>query len=334
MGRTRRRLFCLGYVFTVLSAFGQEKIPSQYPDTLRVKTDGQNLITFAFCNIQNDQIDLDDELWKSILGIMESSLQTATNSEGVRVSYEKVKVNDEEQARIEVAKIEIESDIFWIDSEGMRHDQSDRIEFEITLPEIAILFFLNDLDDLEEIKEVSIQSIWEGKKDKVDVGRVLYNGTGSYELGVLRISEINHSDRKDFLEMRAGMGIGFYRDRFVPSLSYDVSFNFSDRYGQPRTKFGVLYTQHYFHSEKQEGDFDLGLNHFLSVYWAMSRGTMKEYGLGFGYLVAQNGSFYKGNTYKVTIYNRNTSRTSLTPELIFTNNFEQAFPALRFGLSF
>lgn len=330
----KRTVFCFGYFIAILTAFSQEEEKSQYPDTLRVKTDEKNLITLAFSNIQNEQLGLDDELWKSILGIMESSLQTAANSEGVRISYEKVKINNEEQARIEVAKIETESDIFWIDSEGMRHDQSDRIEFEIMLPEISILFSLNDLSDLQNIKEVSIESIWEAKKGKVEASRVRYSGSGNYELGVLRISEINHSDRKDFLEFRGGPGIGFYRDRFVPSLSFDVSFNFSDRFGQPRTKFGLFYTQHYFHTEKSEGNFDLDLNHFLSLYWAMSRGTSKEYGLGFGYLVGQNGSFYKGNTYKITIYNTNTSRTSLTPELIFVDDFKSAFPALRFGLSF
>ena len=99
-----------------------------------------------------------------------------------------------------------------------------------------------------------------------------------------------------------------------------------------------------------EGDLEIEVNGFLSMYWAVTPGA-KEYGLGIGYLVDQRGDFFKGNTYVISAYSRNTTRknnirrkstnrtantarTSFTPEVILTDNFNQVYPALRFGLSF
>lgn len=324
-------IFCLS---GTIGAQAQKENINPYPDTLMVSTDSKKTLVFAFKNLHEEKPDLNNELWKSILSIMESSLQSAANDQGVRVTYEKVMINSDEKAKIEVAELETESDIFWIGKEGMDHDESDRVEFVVIQPKVKIVFSLNELEQLEEIKEINVESVWMSDMEKANTKRVSYNGNGSIELGVFRVNELNHTDPKDFVELRGGMGLGFYRDRFIPSLSYDFSFNFSDRYGIPRTRVGLLYTQHYIHSETSEGDFDLDLNGFLTAYWTMSRGTNKEYGLGFGYLIHKSGGFFKGDTFKLTLYNKNSSKMSLTPELIFIDGFEQAFSGLRFGLSF
>ncbi len=321
-------------LFSFSKSKAQDRSDNPYPDTLVVNTESKKELTFAFRDIQNEKPDLNNELWRSILGIMESSLESSTKDEGVMISYSKVTINGEERARIEVVEFEERSDIFWIGKEGMRHDAAYRVVFEITQPKVKITFSLNSPDELDQIKEINIESIWNSEIEKGDAKRVLYNGKGSIELGVLHVDEINHSNPTDFLEFRAGVGVGFYRDRFIPDISYDVSLNFRDRFGKPRTKVGILYTQHYMLSEQSEGDFDLHLNGFLNAYWTIFKGTNREYGIGFGYLINQNGGFYEGSTFKMSVYNKRSSRTSLTPELVFTNGFKQSFPALRFGLSF
>ncbi len=321
-------------LFSFGRAMAQNVEHNPYPDTLVVSTESQNEITFAFRDIQNEKPDLNNELWRSILGIMESSLESSAKDDGVLISYNKVTINNEERAKIEVIEFDEKSDIFWIGKDGMRHEASYRVDFEISQPKVKIRFTLNALDELDEIKEINIESIWNTEIEKGEMKQVLYNGKGSIELGVLRVDEINHSNPTDFIEFSAGVGVGFYRDRFIPDISYDVSLNFRDRFGRPRTKIGLLYTQHYVLNEISEGDFDLKLNGFLNAYWTISKGTNKEYGIGFGYLINQNGNFYKGSTFKMSVYNKRSSRTSLTPELVFTNGFKQSFPALRFGLSF
>jgi len=334
MLRISRLVLAIICLSGALGAQAQKESVNLYPDTLIVSTDSKNTLVLAFKNLLEEKPDLNNELWKSILGIMESSLQTATNDQGVKVTYEKVVINNEERAKIEVAEIEKESDIFWIGKDGMDHNTSDRVEFVVIQPKVKITFSLNDIEQLEEIKEINVESIWKSDMQKANTKRVMYNGNGSIELGLFRIDEISHTNPRDFLELSAGVGIGFYQDRFVPDVSYDLSFNFSDRYGKPRTRIGLLYTQHYVLNEKSEGGFDLKLNGFLNAYWAISKGSNKEYGIGFGYLINQNGGFYKGDTFKLSVYNRKTSKTSLTPEFVFTDGFKKAFPALRFGLSF
>lgn len=337
-------------LFVSFASLGQQNDVIPYPDTLRVKTDDKNLIVLAIKDIRDETLELNDGLWKSILVIMESSLQSSSRSVGVRISYEKVEVNFEEKVKIQVTDLD-ESDVFWIDGEGLTHNQSDRIEFEITLPKIKIMFTLNDLTELERVKEVSIESVWNTTRDKVDTKRVLYNGTMSYESGVLKVGQINHTDRKDFLEYRLGMGMGYYLNQFVPSFSTDLSYTSLDRFGNPKTKFGLLYTQHFFSSEGAERRLQLERNAFLSFYFATTFGA-KEYGMGVGYLVDQEGDFFSGPTYVLSAYTRSRTRksnvirrrnnsrvgniatTSITPELIITNDFETIYPALRFGLSF
>ena len=334
MVRISKLLVAIICLSGTIRAQAQKEATNAYPDTLMVSTDSKNTLVFAFKNLLQEKPDLNNELWKSILGIMESSLQSTSNDMGVRITYEKVVINGDERAKIEVTELQKNSDIFWIGKEGMKHDESDRIEFVVVQPKVKVVFSLNDIDQLEEIKEVNVESVWTMEMETANTKRVSYNGNGSIELGVFRIDEISHTNPRDFVEFRGGVGLGYYRNRFLPSLSYDVSFNFSDRHGKPRTKVGLLYTQHYILEENLEGDFDLDLNGFLTAYWTMSRGTNKEYGLGFGYLINQSGGFFKGNTYKVTIFNRRASKTSISPELIFTDGFKQAYPALRFGLSF
>ncbi len=333
MQRTSKILTAVISLLWLMGAQAQEKVVNQYPDTLVVTTDSRNVLTFAFRDIHKEKPELNNELWRSILGIMESSLQASSKKEGVRISYRKVTISGEEKAKIEVAALE-ESDIFWIGKDGMRQDASYRIVFEVVQPRVRVLFSLNSIGELDEIKEINVESIWDTEMEKANTKRVVYNGEGSIELGVFRVNKINHSNPADFIEFRGGVGVGFYRDRFIPDVSYDISFNFSDRYGKPRTKVGLQYNLHYVLEEQTEGDFDLNLNGFLSAYWTMFRGTNREYGLGFGYLVKQNGTLFKGDTFKMTLFNRRASKTSLTPELIFTDGFKQAFPALRFGLAF
>ena len=92
---------------------------------------------------------------------------------------------------------------------------------------------------------MSIEEIWNAKRDRVDTPRVLYNGTLGYESGVLKVEEINRTNKRDFLEYRIGVGMGYYLDRFIPSISSDISYTSLDRFGRPKTKFGFLYTRHF-----------------------------------------------------------------------------------------
>ncbi|MEQ9405413.1 MAG: hypothetical protein RIM99_17620 [Cyclobacteriaceae bacterium] len=316
-----------------IGAIAQEKI--EYPDTLRITAEEIEIVV-ALESVRK-RPKLDDDLWNSILGAMESSINSSANDAGIKATYQNIMVGEEKKARIDITPLDKESDIFLIGSEGLNHMTAERIEFLVIQEEVSLSFSINEMDQLESMKAVSVEGIWnelESNAEKIENKRALYSGEGNINFGVLRLSKINQTNPRDFVELSAGVGVGFYRDQFMPSISYDVSFGFSDRYGKPSKKFGLLYTQHYAVSRETEGSTKLELNGFLSAYATLITKTDQQFGLGFGYLINQNGGFYHGETFILSVYNRKSSRTSLTPELIFTDGFNQVFPALRFGLTF
>ncbi|WP_370089094.1 hypothetical protein [Ekhidna sp.] len=318
-------------------AFAQKSNESIYPDTLIIETEAKIDLKVALYRASSGDSYLTNELWNSILNVMETAAKSSDYNGGVVVSYRTIDQMGEEMAKVQVKPIESNADVFLIGREEMKEYRSDRYEFEVYQPKVAISFAVNDLDDLDLIKSVDVEAIWEGlnqKQDELDFRRTTYDMSGRMKFDQLNITNIDKGTPKDFIEFSAGVGLGYYADRFVPDISYDVSFRFQNRFGKPSTKFGLLYTQHYFVSRNEENEFDIDLNGFFSGYFAINTMTEKEYGIGFGYLINQNGGFYKGHTYKLTIYNRKSSKTRLSPELIFTDGFKKAFPALRFGLTF
>ncbi|MEQ6167837.1 hypothetical protein AAOE16_11650 [Ekhidna sp. MALMAid0563] len=334
----KRKLIISVTTFLLVSVvLAQKSKQPAYPDTLLIETEAKIDLKIAFYRASSGDSYMTDQLWNSILSVMETAAQSSDYDGGVIVSYRNVEHFGEEAAKVQIIPIEENSDVFLIGKDEMKEYRSDRYEFELYQPKVAISFTLNDLDDLDLIKKVSVEAIWKGinqKQEEIDFRRTTYDIFGELKFGQLKVKKIDKGTPKDFIEFSAGVGLGYYADRFVPDISYDVSFRFQDRFGKPSTKFGLLYTQHYFVSRGEENDLNIDLNGFLSGYFAINTSTEKEYGVGFGYLINQNGDFYKGHTYKMTIYNRRSSKTNLTPELIFTDGFKKAFPALRFGLTF
>lgn len=325
-------LLCLSFF-----SFSQ-RIENPYPDTLRMKTDAQIEVVFSFYRMSEKKDYMSDDLWKSILGIMESAVESSSKDEGIMVSYRKIEREDGlEEAKVTVDKLDSDADIFIIGKGGMEEIHSDRIDFAIYQSKMSITFSLKDLSDLEEIKELSIESVWEqiGKKFENEGKRNLYSGTGVFKYGQANVdSTVGVPPKPDFLEISGGIGIGFYRDRFVPDINYKLAVNFPDRLGNEDLQFGFLFTQQFLFEKNVDNGYDLDVNGFLSAFFTKAFKDYK-FGVAAGKLLQQNGDFYTGNTYKFSLFTeRKNSKINFTPELIFTDNFKQAIPALKFGLSF
>ncbi|MFK7953644.1 MAG: hypothetical protein AB8B73_12420 [Ekhidna sp.] len=315
-----------------------QDIVNPYPDTLKIETDSQIEVAFSFYRMSDKKAYLTDDLWKSILGVMESSVESSLYQEGIVVSYQKIKKGDAEVARVKVDELKDKSDVFTIDKEGMKEVYSNRIDFVIYQPKLSISFSMEDLADLEEIKELSVESVWEqvDQKFENEGTRNLYNGNGVFKYGKANLDGIVGGPAViDQIELSGGIGLGFYRDRFVPDINFKLAVGFPDRLGNQDIQFGLLYTQQYFFDKNVEQEYDLNVNGFLSAFFSKSFRKDYKIGVGAGKLLQQNGDFYQGDTYKFSLYTqKRDSRVNLTPELIFTENFKKAFPALKFGLSF
>lgn len=326
-------------VFLTIAMYTQAQVKTHpYADTLVLRTDNQVDVKFLFYRMSDKEVHMKDDLWKSILNIMSTAVSSSTYDGGVTVTYSKIKQGEGEAAKVEVKEIENNSDIFLIESEGMREILADRIEFRIYLSKAAILFSVNSMDDLEAISELSVESVWDqvNLKYKNYGKRNIYSGTGKFKYGKANVANISgRPGGNDSIELSSGVGLGFYRDRFVPDLSFKLGFHLPDRFGNKKLEFGALYTQHYFISTQSEGDSEPDLNGFLSGFISHQFLPNYEIGIAFGALIHRDGDYFKGGTYKLSFYtSKDNSKVEFTPELIFTEDFKSAFPAIRFGLSF
>lgn len=315
-----------------------QEVVNPYPDTLSMKTDSQTEVIFSFYRMSDKKAYLTDDLWRSILSVMESAVESSDHQDGIIVTYKTTERNGEEIAQVMVDPLSSKADRYLIGKEGMVEILSNRIDFVIYQKKVSISFSLNDLSDLAEIKELSVESVWAQIENKLENEgkRNLYTGTGAFKYGNANILKTNGAPAKmDGLELSAGIGIGFYRDRFVPDIGFKLAVNFPDRLGNNDLQFGFLYTQQYFFSQNAEQEFDVDINGFLSGFFSKEFSENYKIGVGAGALIQQNGDFYQGNTYKFSLYTeRRDSKINFTPELIFTDDFKQVIPALKFGLSF
>ena len=211
--------------------------------------------------------------------------------------------------------------------------------FEIRQKYLLVSFALNDLNDLESVKEINIETLWSQIEQKYsDEGkRNLYFGEGEFNYGNAQINSLGAKDIGiDNIEITfIGVGIGYYRDRFVPDIGSSLSFNLHDRLGNEWMNFGFLYTQQFFFSRDQNDDYQLDRNGWLTGFWKITTKSGAGFGVGIGGLIHRDGGYFDGSTWKLSLYNRGAdSKLSISPELIITDDFKEVFPALRFGLSF
>ncbi len=126
----------------------------------------------------------------------------------------------------------------------------------------------------------------------------------------------------DMLTLDANIGIGLLRNTLAPYTEFGISI-----IKQSRTMQNVAYTKTVFRA-------------FVSSYFLFESavdnlfvnadiGKSKKVSFGVGYLVSGNSSQFNGQTGKVFMNIGILKKgLTLTPEVIFTNNFSQVFPAI------
>ena len=323
-------------VLVALNSIAQES--ENYPDTIVMNADNGVELTFAFDRVGEKANYFSNELWSATIGVMEAAIENSAITGGKNVIYKKVMQQEKERAQVEVEALP-ENEVYQIEEDGTQEFRKDRVRFEIRQKHILVSFVLNDLRDLQSIKELKIESLWNQIEQKFnDEGkRNLYFGNGKFNYGNAQIDRLEAKESgNDNIEITfIGIGMGYYRDRFVPDLGSKISFKLQNRLGNEWMEFGALYTQQYFFSRDESSNYQADLNGWVTGFWKMSTKRGEELGIGIGGLVHRDGGYFEGSTWKLSLYNKGSnSRFTFSPELIFTDDFKEVFPALRFGLSF
>ncbi|MEM6644370.1 MAG: hypothetical protein AAF616_15430 [Bacteroidota bacterium] len=332
----------LSIVMGLLVAYqsiSQEGKVERFPDSLKIETDFGGEVTFTFRNMSNKGQYVDNELWKSMLSIMESAVNNSDLDGGLIVTYEKKAAKENENVLVTVQELEDKSDILIIDKSGTKQLSANRVEYKIWLPNVRIFFLVNENDDLQNFKSLDIESAWnEINATYTNEGnRNYYVGTGTSNYNEIKLDKIEDiNGAPEGIEITfIGIGLGYYRDRFVPDLSTKLGFHLYDRYGDHFMEFGFTYTTQFFFDRSEEGKYTNFRNGWLNGFAKWRPGENNEMGVGVGSLVQRKGDFFNGATWKLTVYAK-SSKTPLTfsPELVFTDNFKSVFPAMRFGFTF
>lgn len=323
-------------LFLSYEALAQEN--ENYPDTI-IMTIGEGVeLTFAFNRISKKDTYFTNELWKATINVMENALESSSITGGKKIQYGKVMKQGEETARIKVSSLE-ENEVYQIGSRGTSELLKNRIEFEIKQESLLVHFVLNDINDINSVKEINIESLWKqiDQKFKDEGKRNLYIGNGEFNYGIAQIDQLGTKEIGiDNIEIIIiGIGLGYYRDRFVPDWGSKISFNLQDRLGKDWMEFGALYTQQFFFSRNEANNDQAHLNGWITGFWKVNTKKGEEFGIGIGGLIHRDGGYFEGSTWKLSLYNKGAnSRFTFSPEMVFTNDFKKVFPALRFGLTF
>ena len=134
----------------------------------------------------------------------------------------------------------------------------------------------------------------------------------------------------DFLELNAAGSLGVVRDKLYPEFSLLTSIYFSDRYGTWKQRLQASFDLSCFTSRNSEGSYKSEINSFVSLSYGINfRGGNRERqqwaSLGVGYLVRNNGDYFKGNTAKIFIMTDiGSHKLNLIPELYLTDDFKKS----------
>ncbi len=339
MHMKKTAMIILGLLTAIISLAqdtDKTELKSNYPDSLVLTTGNSNDIIFLFNRMSRDKEYFSSDLWKSIINVMETAVERSETPQGIRVQYERTQ---NESVKVTITELAPAKSVFTIEEEGMKEVLYSRVEFLIIQPQIAVSFNVQNGSELAEIKDLNVESVWSQIKEKYEnQGKVnLYKGTGTVKYGEVSIMEIKDSKpRLDNLEITfLGVGLGYYRDQFIPDLGSKLAFKMYNRLGEDWLDFGVLYTQQYIYSRSESEGFNMDLNGWLTTYCKVHIPGDNELGIGIGGLIHRQGEFYENATFKLSLHgSRSNSRFTYSPELIFSDDFKEFFPAIRIGLSF
>jgi hypothetical protein len=94
----------------------------------------------------------------------------------------------------------------------------------------------------------------------------------------------------------------------------------------------------YIFNQNTEGDYSADINTFLGASYFINPSKKPEkprwFGVGLSILAWQNGTFFKENTWRLTLGARFGKHFTVLPELYFGDNFNEIMPGLRMQVTF
>jgi hypothetical protein len=167
------------------------------------------------------------------------------------------------------------------------------------------------------------------------VGKKSIRGRLVLQDGKVLTKDLRYIYPGDNIFLSADAGVGLYGDKIYPELSAKFGLTFKDHFNRKFIRTSLVLNNLFFAEKATEG-YDVNVNSFLSV--SFERNFNKKFdrphwaGLGAGFLVNRNGSYFQGNTARFFI-SHDAGRFDIVPEFYLTDGFKKfAFGmTLRYG---
>ena len=159
----------------------------------------------------------------------------------------------------------------------------------------------------------------------------------TYPASILKsetVSPWNISNRKNHISLGLNVGAGLVRNTIAPMGEIGLTYTNHRAYRNDDyfTFMSLSMTPYFFFDRSADGQFFIKDNWFAN-FQIGSPGDLlglktKLLTMGVGYLVVENGNYFKGPTMKAFMTLRLKEAVTISPEIIFTNNFKQIFPGI------
>lgn len=131
----------------------------------------------------------------------------------------------------------------------------------------------------------------------------------------------------DNIFLTATAGVGLFRDKLYPQLSFKLGLTFTDHFARQNIRTSLVYDNLFFADKATEGYLN-NVNSFLSLSFEKNFNTKTKsaqwMGIGAGLLVRKNGDYFTGNTAKFfIIHEMENRRIGLIPEFYLTDDFKK-----------
>ena len=145
----------------------------------------------------------------------------------------------------------------------------------------------------------------------------------------------NYTSSGAKIVLDANAGIGLIRNTLTPMADFRLMYLDKWRKGngsKDASHFGIAFSPYFFFDKDATGGYRVHDNWFLSLEAGENsksgEKTANMYA-GLGYLIRQNGDYFKGATMKFYLgFKMHKNIITICPEIIATDNFKQIFPGV------
>lgn len=139
------------------------------------------------------------------------------------------------------------------------------------------------------------------------------------------------SVRKNKALIYPGFGVGLVRNQLAPSFHINVGFVHRDRY-----EANINTNSYFFFEEGNDNKYNIYRNTFLNAefllnFSPLSKSLKSWNGVGIGYMIEARGKYFSEPAV-VIYYKRKFRFFSVTPGIIFDDNFKDVWPVISIRL--